>query len=328
MSGKALLFGAALAAVSATSSWAAAAPVCELQRIAELPVRMEGLRPSITTKVNGADAQLLVDTGVFQTVVSRPSAERFGLRITAAPVQLQLRGVGGEERDVGFATAKDFSFAGAELHDIPLMVTGHAGGRGMDGNVGLNLLAFADMEFDLAHKVIRLYRPKDCVGGGGGAYWADPKQLNWLDIAPIDKEHQHIRSEASVNGKPVRVIFDTGAGRSGLSLEAAEKLGFKMDAPGVRPGGRVRGFGPRVVDSWIVPVSVFSMGGEEIHNTELRVVEGRAADHDMVVGADFFMAHRVYVSPRSKRVFFTYNGSGPVFLLDRPPPSETEAPAP
>ncbi|HEV2533701.1 aspartyl protease family protein [Phenylobacterium sp.] len=325
MNGKALLSAAAFAAVMVATGAAAAAPVCNLQRIAELPVRMTGLRPSITTQVNGVDLQLLVDTGVYRTVVSRAAAERAHLQINPASVRFHLRGVGGLERDVGFSKAKDFEFAGAQLHDISLMVAGHAGGAGLDGNVGLNLLGFADVEFDLAHEVIRLYLPKDCVGGGGGAYWADPKHLNWLDIAPIDEQTQHIRAEATVNGKPIRVIFDTGASRSGLKRAAAEKLGIKLDGPGVRPGGHVRGFGPNVVDSWIVPVSVFSVGGEEIHNTQLRVFDGPSeGDHDMVIGADFFRAHRVYVSSKARRLFFTYNGSGPVFRLDEAPASEAE----
>jgi predicted aspartyl protease len=323
MSGRALLFAAALTAFAAPAASAAAAPVCNLQRIAELPVRMVGLRPSITTQVNGADAQLLVDTGAFKTVISRAAAERFGIHITPASVRMELHGVGGEERDVGFGKAKDFNFAGAQLHDVSLMVTGHAA-RDYDGNLGLSLLGFADVEFDLANKVIRLFQPQGCVGGGGGAYWAQPKQLNWLDIAPIDQQTQHIRGEASINGKLVRVIFDTGAVRSGLNRDVAEKLGFKVDGPGVRPGGRVRGFGPGTIDSWIAPFAVFSLGGEEIHNTQLRVYDHSTKDHEMVIGADFFMAHRIYVSSKSKRLFFTYNGSGPVFLLDKAPPSEAE----
>src|SRR5665213_2524427 len=151
MSRKALLSVAAFAAFMVAAGAAAAAPACKLERIAELPVRMAGLRPSITTKVNGTDMQLLVDTGVYRTVVSRAAAERAGLQISAASIHFRLRGIGGEERDVGFAKAKDFEFAGAQLHDISLMVAGHAGGRELDGNVGLNLLGFADVEFDLAH---------------------------------------------------------------------------------------------------------------------------------------------------------------------------------
>ncbi len=34
----------------------------------------------------------------------------------------------------------------------------------------------------------------------------------------------------------------------------------------------------------------------------------------MLIGADFFLSHRVYVSNAQKRIFFTYNG-GPVFDL-------------
>src|SRR4051794_25701664 len=103
MISRAPLFPAALAAFATPAAHAAPAPVCTLRKLAELRVRMLGLRPVITTGINGADTQLLVDTGVFQTVVSRATAERVGLAITPASIRFQLRGVGGEERDVGFA---------------------------------------------------------------------------------------------------------------------------------------------------------------------------------------------------------------------------------
>jgi len=322
MRGKTVLLAAAFAALIATPAFAQT--TCKLQQLAELPVRMLGFRPVITARVNGIDGQFLVDTGAYDSVISKASAERFGLHATPAPIRLTLRGVGGEERDVGFAQAKDFGFATADIHNVIFMVTGHAPGGGLDGNIGLGMLGFADVEFDLAHNVIRLFKPQGCGGGAATAYWADPNQLNWLDIAPIDSKSQKIRADAAIDGRPIKVTFDTGASRSGLKRETAEKLGFKIDGPGVRPGGRIHGFGPRTAESWIAPFSEFSMGGEDIHNTQIRVFDrSMGANHDLTLGADFFMAHRIYVSAAQKRLFFTYNG-GPVFRVDKAPASETE----
>ena len=37
---------------------------------------------------------------------------------------------------------------------------------------------------------------------------------------------------------------------------------------------------------------------------------------DMLLGIDFFLSHRIYVSKSQSKMFITYNG-GPVFALDR-----------
>jgi tetratricopeptide (TPR) repeat protein len=53
---------------------------------------------------------------------------------------------------------------------------------------------------------------------------------------------------------------------------------------------------------------------------------------DMLIGADFFLSHRVYVASGQHKLYFTYNG-GPVFNLASTPtptplPAEGAAPAP
>src|SRR5262249_26060507 len=46
---------------------------------------------------------------------------------------------------------------------------------------------------------------------------------------------------------------------------------------------------------------------------------------DMLLGADFFLSHRIYVANSQNRVYFTYNG-GPVFNLNAPKTAAAEPP--
>jgi tetratricopeptide (TPR) repeat protein len=91
----------------------------------------------------------------------------------------------------------------------------------------------------------------------------------------------------------------------------------------------MRGLGSRAVDTWVAPFASFKIGDEEIKNTKLRVGD-TSMDSDMLIGADFFLSHRIYVASSQRKVYFTFNG-GPVFnLADRPPPGaepEDENPA-
>jgi tetratricopeptide (TPR) repeat protein len=119
-----------------------------------------------------------------------------------------------------------------------------------------------------------------------------------------------------VNGQPITVIFDSGAAVSALTVKAAASIGIKPNSPGVVPVGVSYGIGSGEVYAFLAPVSSFKIGAEEIKNTRLRVdvIRSYAADADMVLGADFFLSHRIFIANNEHKVFFTYNG-GPVFNL-------------
>ena len=75
--------------------------------------------------------------------------------------------------------------------------------------------------------------------------------------------------------------------------------------------------------TWIAPFASFKIGDEEIRNTRLRIGD-IATDIDMLIGADFFLSHHLYVASSQHKLYFTYNG-GPVFDLsaspkENPPP--------
>jgi hypothetical protein len=65
----------------------------------------------------------------------------------------------------------------------------------------------------------------------------------------------------------------------------------------------------------LAPFSSFKVGDEEIRNPRLRVGDTREGT-DMLLGADFFLSHRIFVSNEQRKVYFTYNG-GPVFSASR-----------
>ncbi len=64
-----------------------------------------------------------------------------------------------------------------------------------------------------------------------------------------------------------------------------------------------------------MPVASFKIGDEEIKHTELRVGDIDLESDDMLLGADFFLSHRVMVARSQRKLYFTYNG-GPVFNLE------------
>jgi len=115
-----------------------------------------------------------------------------------------------------------------------------------------------------------------------------------------------------VNGHDIHVLFDTGAWRSILSLDAARRAGITPESPGVVPAGATIGLGSKSVRVWAAPIDKFAIGGETIEHTHLLVGDIGVDDADMLLGSDFFLAHHIYVAYSQDKVYFTYNG-GPVF---------------
>jgi tetratricopeptide (TPR) repeat protein len=125
----------------------------------------------------------------------------------------------------------------------------------------------------------------------------------------------HLLGTATLNGSKIRVLFDTGASHSVLSLKAAAHAGFKPDGADVAASGVAQGIGRQLIETWIARFDSLSLGGEEIKNARLCVGDIELlGEADMLLGAAFFLSHRIYVAESQQRVFYTYNG-GRVFDL-------------
>jgi len=227
----------------------------------------------------------------------------------------RVYGVGGRVK-VSRATAHTFSIAGLDFRDVDFLV---ADGfeDGIDGWVGGNLLAHADVEYDLGNGVIRLFHPADDCKNVSMAYWAANGAYSVLDIERVSANANAIRAKATVNGAPILAVFDSGAPLSTLTMDAAKQAGVTPKTPGVETD-------PAVGRQWIGPFASFKVGDEEVKNTRLRFGEINIAG-SMLVGADFFLSHRIFVSNSQRKLYFTYNG-GPVFNLEGPhTPGQTAA---
>jgi tetratricopeptide (TPR) repeat protein/predicted aspartyl protease len=307
--------GSALVLVALLTVSTCAFAKCELKKFAEFAVTMRDMRPLIAVKFNGAAATMAVDSGAFFSMITAGTAAEFGLKLTSAPYGLRVTGVGGSEAQVSLTTVDDFSIAGQSLHRIQFLVGGSEVEAGSVGLLGQNILGIADAEYDLANGVIRLIKPSDCRKDPM-AYWAkNGDAVGVVDIEAKRESGFHTIGSAAVNGAKIQVVFDTGAGLSMLTLRAAKRAGIKVDDPGVIPAGLAYGIGKTFHATWIAPVKSFALGGEEIQNTKLRIGDiPSVSEADMLLGPDFFLSHRIYVSNEQHKVYFTYNG-GPVFNL-------------
>ena len=293
----------------------------------DLPVTIQGTRPVIGAKFNGEDVKLLVDSGASFSMIGSAAVEQYKLKSGMAPFGLVMRGVGGSTVP-SVATVKTFTIANVDVRNVEFLVSGNeVGGGGNVGLIGQNFLERWDVEYDLAKGMLRLMKDEDCRKTLL-AYWVTPGQsYTVINIQKNSPREPLTIGSAYVNGVKIRVIFDTGASLSVLSLRAAERAGVKIDMPGVVDGGVSRGVGRNWVKTYVAPFDSFKFeDGEEIQHARLRIAELNL-DADMLLGADFFLSHRIFVANSQGKLYFTYNG-GPVFNLKTmsQPASEPAAP--
>ena len=310
---------------------AAAASGCKMVKAEEWPVRIARNKLIVEGAINGQSVGVMLDTGAGRTLIFRSAATRLGLGTRWAR-GFPMIGVGGPT-DVEIAFVDEFRLGKIVRKGSRMLVAGQNDpGEGIAVLLGEDLLRHFDVEFDLAHNVVRLFQPADC-DGVALAYWA-PEGASEIPIEPIYEAGPEVIVTIHIDGQPVRALLDSGAGASMLDKSTAARLGATPTAPGVVPAGSGGGLGQTPVEFWIAPFRNVVIGDESIKDTRIlfgdlwrrstytltgSLIPRRVEDEpSMFLGADFLRAHRVLVSHSQRKVYFTYVG-GPVFMPAKPP---------
>lgn len=284
---------------------------CKVAKIAELPVTLTGRRAMVDAKFGAHVTRFIVDSGAFYSTLSRASAAEFGLSSEAAPSWFRLRGINGDTA-VAIAKAKDFSLAGVAIPHVDFIVGGSD--TGTAGLLGQNILGLADAEYDLPHGAVRLMRVEGCTNTAL-AYWTEGKPFSTI---PLERGSggvwkPHTIGTVLVNGVKMRAIFDSGAENTIMTLAAAKRAGITPKSPGVTPAGIFVGIGSKQLPAWLATFDTIDLGGEVVSHPKFRIAD-IGIDGDMLVGFDFFLTHRMFVSNANHQLFMTYEG-GPLFGL-------------
>jgi tetratricopeptide (TPR) repeat protein len=299
---------------------------CQLTPLGELPVTMIAMKPTVHAKINGTDAVFIVENSSVNNMLTPAAVAQYKLRVET--------GVVGSTRDsevpprfVAVSTVKTLTILKIGVPFVDFFIIDLKLPDRVAGVLGQSILGTADVEYDLANGVIRLIRPKDC-SNSPLAYWsaATSKPYAVIDIKPATPLDAHMEGLAYVNGKEMKTLFETTAAYSFLTLEAAKRADITPGSVGVVPAGSGSTAGGHVTN-WLAPIGSFKIGDEEVRNTKMHVSDVALVHRaDLVLGADFLLAHRVYVANSQRKLYLTYNG-GRVFNLTaaQPPGSDTSA---
>ncbi|WP_044560702.1 aspartyl protease family protein [Azospirillum sp. B4] len=311
---------------------ARAAETCQMIKADSLPVKMVGNQPLVPLQINGHPVRFLVDTGAYRSAIQRNKAKELGLPAFTNTVGY-MSGVGGLS-EIHSTQVQSLTLGQQTAHDVHLVLMGDKDAKEDDpsvlggdivGILGEDVLSKFDLEFDLAHDVLNLYQPRGCQNAFL-AFWSEAALM--AEIEPLDYDSPHIVLSVEINGQKVRTHLDSGATHSVLAMAAAARAGLTPDSPSTKLAGTSHGIGSKAVTTWIGTFDSITIGEETVRHAKLAfsdlqgdageeaqkkgLVSNGRAKTEMLLGADFLMAHHVLVARSQNRLYFTHNG-GPIF---------------
>lgn len=281
-------------------------PGCHLGKLATMSVEMIGPRATVSAKVNGRTTRFILDTGAMFSMMSGATAGSLGIEPGPEANDLKMAGLGGDVK-IQRAFVDDLHIQGTSIDNAPFVIGGTDAGGAL---LGANFLDQGDLEIDLASGKVAMFRASQC-DNAPMAYWANEFQVVDLEL-PKNPYDSRSFLMVTINGTKLHALLDSGAPNSVIGRSAAERSGIDLKAAGGKTGFAT-GIGAKSVKEWTVSVDAVSVGSETIHNTEMLVIDGDISkETDMILGADFLLAHHVYIANFQSKAYFTYNG-GHVF---------------
>jgi hypothetical protein len=316
-----------------------AAP-CQIKQLAEFQVETANNLPIVEATADGQPVKLLIDTGSSVSAITSALAKQLGLK-TETQSTLHLYGVGGEKR-VYAARIKKLQFGNYILTEFTVPVISPQKSRASGAREGLFLfgsdyLSRYTVEFDLANHVMRLLMPENCKPEQL-VYWS--KTFSMSDMETGRANVTQIKTQVLLNGKSIDAEFDSGAQVSWTTNYGARLAGVANSAADHPVDDRLRGSNGAPIPRYLGNFETISIGDDEtVRNVKLWVADLFTADTtvqtgshiskqveglpNLLIGCDFFLAHRMVVSFKDRKILFTYNG-GPIFQASGKPPEPVE----
>jgi hypothetical protein len=240
-----------------------------------------------------------------------PRDDKSGLRVYGAGREMKLERVTVPSLELPGATAP------GDLRMALAPAAQHA--EGIAGVLGNDFWTKADVELDLAHSRVALYQTKSC-DSAPTPWSATPDQVS---LRGSDMFQTLLQVE--IDGVQLLALLDSAAPQTVMPWRTARRLGVSPSDADLAASGRWRGLDGKPVEIRTHAFRSFKLGEEEIQRPRIAIADlgaesrGDTGSHisqdggwDLLLGADWLNAHRVYVQSRERKLWFTYEG-GPVF---------------
>lgn len=247
-----LIVAVALAALLAPI---ASAEDCQpLKRYGTIPFEPdENAHVYLPASVNGFQTHFMLDTGAYWSIIRGDIAKHLNLTIKKSYAVI-MHDASGALIDT-LTVVPDFKLGKMAFGAAEFFIGGLDENTPMEGNagvVGQNLFTQVDIDLDNAGHKFSLFSQDHCPGDG--VYWSDEAVILSYkrDRSSQNQTTSRIRKSvdknqidepvvsAELQGKPVTVLFDTGATFTSIDLDHARNVfGIGPGSPGVEPASKV-----------------------------------------------------------------------------------------
>lgn len=281
---------------------------CSVQQRAVVPLRIVGTWVLVPVAVNSIAGTFILDTGAAMTLVTPDAVGRFGL-VLDEWTATTMRGVGGIERRRN-ADPRSVELGGVSLHrrslarDTTLRVASlprsMIDGRQIDGLLGRDLLSTFDLDLDFLARMLTLYDVHDCAGR------FLPWTADYLSVPVDNPAESALVVPVELDGVPLRALLDSGAGRTLIAAPGMARLDLGVERLGGDPSQIVSGMGPHTVTMWQHQFKRLQIGGETFSGPVFLVAPIQLQPiSDMLLGADWLMGRRIWISYATNQLFAT-----------------------
>lgn len=254
---------------------------------------------SVVARLGGLDASMLVDTGSDAGLLdpraaheagARPDGERVPVTGRSGIAALSVASL--PSFGLGRLVLTDVAFPLGTLPAMPMLEPPVAGLLGGD------VLSAFEVEFDVKAGELALYLADHLSASCRGLPpWTGP-----FETVPARRQGNRMLIPVRLDGTPTEALLDSGARSRIVSRALALSLGVPAGQLDGEPGGYTREIAAdRTTYHWH-RFQTLEVAGRTVRNPVLTVApigEGAA----MLLGADWFAAHRLWISYATSRVF-------------------------
>jgi predicted aspartyl protease len=272
---------------------------CSIERRADVPVETAGGLPAVSVILDGKPATLILDSGAERTALTLDALKRLNIKFDFAH-QATVQGIGAAMTTMT-ATIRSFEIGGMALRDrlvpvAPISLPKLPGGQ-PDGLLGADILSRYDVDLDLPHAMMTLYRARPCPDSKppwSAAYITFRGRLhrNRL-LIPIE-----------LDGQQLAAVLDTGAG-AGVTIgeAAALRIGVTEEALGQDPMFSVGGVARDKAAIHLHRFALVTVGLDIVRNPVLPVAPLPDSAFGALIGMGYLNARHVWLSYPTAQVF-------------------------
>ena len=277
---------------------------CKLGHLTDLPLLASNILLT-PASLNDHPTTMMLDTGGAVTLITKRAADRMGLALQDTGAY--LHGVGGAQTLYAFEAD---SFRIGQLHGAHLTLGVSDIGIGsrdsqIDGIFGADFLSDYDVDFDFPENKVGLFK---VVAGCDqpDAHLDGP--LYFAPFAtPSHANDPRPQIRVVIGGIPLKAVVDSGAQRTAIYRNAADRLGLNLDNLAAGRHYHAIGIGPQARDEVRLIMAPIRIGDITISHLPVAVIDQRSDDDvDMLLGLDFLAHVHVWLSFHSHTMIMQY----------------------